>query len=112
MPQISGRTIAVVALSTFFIAAGLFFVTQNNDPRLELIESTALGRSGIRDLDVEYSEGKIYLNVELITPRTCAELIDSLRIQPLVIKTRTYQPTCSVISNTLIRITYTQSITI
>jgi len=111
MPQISGRAAAVIALSTFFIAVGLLFVIQNNTDH-DLIESTVLNRSGIRDLDVEYSDGKIYLNVEFITPKTCAELVGSLRIQSIVIKTRTYRPTCSRISDTLMRITYTQSITI
>lgn len=109
MPHISGKAATVVALSTLFIALSLFFVNQN--PNQGLIESTALSRSGIRDLDVEYVDGKIYLNVELISPKTCDELIDSLRIRALVIKTRTYQPTCLKISDTLMRITYTQSIT-
>lgn len=111
MPKLSGRTIAVIAFSAFFIVAGFFFA-QNNDSSQGLIESTALGRSGIRDLNVEYLDGKIYLNVELITPKTCVELVDSLRIQPIVIKARTYQPTCTKISDTLIRVTYTQEISV
>lgn len=110
MSHISGKAVIAIALSTFLLTAGLIFVVQGIDPSRGLIESSALERSGIKDLNVEYLDGKIYLNVELNTPKTCAELVHSLRIQPLVIKTRTYNPACSKISDTLMRITYTQSI--
>lgn len=83
---------------------------EKNDPSRGLIGTTALSRSGIKDLDVEYVEGKIYLNVELTSPKTCPELIESLGIQPIIIKSKTYQPSCSKVSDTVMRVTYTQSI--
>jgi len=111
MPHTLGKTLAVATLS-LVSAIVIIYAIERTDPARSLIESTALGRSGIKDLDVEYVDGKIYLNIELNTPKTCNELVDSLKIQTIVIKRRTYQPTCMKISDTLMRVTYTQSISI
>ena len=111
MPQISGKAVTAIALSTIFLTFILVHSAQNNTSR-SLIESSVLGKSGIKDLDVEYVDGKIYLNIELSTPKTCNELVDSLKIQSIVIKSRTYQPACMKISDTLMRVTYTQLISV
>jgi hypothetical protein len=112
MPHISGKAVVAIALSTIFLAFILVYSAQEHNSSRSLIEASVLGKSGIKDLDVEYVDGKIYLNVELNTPKTCIELVDSLKIQPIVIKSRTYQPSCTKISDTLMRVTYTQSISI
>jgi hypothetical protein len=104
-----GKTLVVATLS-LVSAAAIIHLAEKNNTSQEIISSTALSRAGIKDLDVEYVDGKIYLNVELTTPKTCLQLIDSLGIHSIVIKTRTYQPVCSKISDTLMRVTYTQSI--
>lgn len=109
MPYILGKTLAVTTLSIISAIAIIHLMDQNLSDR-GLFESTALSRSGIKDLDVEYVDGKIYLNIKLSNPKTCPELIESLGIHPIVIKTKTYQPSCSKISDTRMRVTYTHSI--
>jgi hypothetical protein len=104
-----GKALAVTTL--FAISAmviGSFLIKENQEH--DIVDSTALSRTGIKDLSVEYRENKIFLNVELLTPQTCPELIKSLGIHPIVIKSRTYKPDCSKISDTLMRVTYTREI--
>jgi len=108
MPYTLGKTLVVATLSLISIAV-IIHLTEKNNTSQEIISSTALSRAGIKDLDVEYTDGKIYLNVELSTPKTCPQLINSLGIHSIVIKTRTYEPSCTKISDTLMRVTYTQS---
>ena len=101
-----------LAVTTLFLVSAMVFIhyTEKRDSSHSLVDSSILSKAGIKDLDVEYVDGKIYLNVGIIVPTSCAELIKSLKIQPIVIKSRTYQPTCSKISDTLMRVTYTQII--
>jgi hypothetical protein len=110
MPYYLGKTLAVVTLS--IISAAIIIHLMENDSTISLMGTTALSRSGIKDLDVEYVGGKIYLNVELNSPKTCPELIESLGIQPIIIKSKTYQPSCSKVSDTVMRVTYTQAMSI
>ena len=104
-----GKTLVIGAIILVSIIA-VIRALDRNDPSRGLISTGLLNNSGVKDLDVEYVDGKIYLNVELTEPKTCPQLIDTLKIQTIVVKTRTYQPTCVKISDTLIRVTYTQTI--
>lgn len=99
-----------LAVTTLFVVLTLVLTNHINrdEPLGKLIDSSVLAEEGIKDLDVEYIDGKIYLNVGMISPTSCSELIKSLKIRPIVVKSRTYHPTCSKISDTLMRVTYTQ----
>jgi len=110
MTHFLGKAVAVTTLLVLS-TLGVLSLLDNDDSEPRIIDSAALSKSGIKDLNVEYSENKIYLNVELIAPQTCPELIKALGIHPIVIKSKTYQPSCSKISDSLMRITYTLSVT-
>lgn len=108
-----GKTLAVTALILVLVLVSTITIIQSLDrigPTRGLINPGLLNSSGVKDLDVQYVDGKIYLNVELSEPKTCLQLINTLKIQTIIVKTRTYQPTCIKISDTLIRVTYTQTI--
>jgi hypothetical protein len=68
MPYSLGKTLVVATLSLISVAI-IIYAVEKNDPSRGLVNSTALSRSGIKDLDVEYTDGKIYLNVELTTSK-------------------------------------------
>lgn len=105
-----GKTILIgttLVLSLIFVV----MIMTATDPEPKIIDTTLLSKSGIKDLNVEYAENKIYLNVDLITPQSCSELIKTLGIHPIVIKSKTYQPVCSKVSEFQMRITYTLTVT-
>lgn len=110
MPHISGKAFIVPAL--FLVSCAIFLLSAIRDSPQSLPDPSILAGTGVSSLDVEYTDGKIYLNVQMIAPGTCDELVSSLKIQPITIKSRTYLPTCSKISDTLMRVTYTRSISV
>ena len=86
---------------------------------LVLILSTALAdntlennivRSNIVEVDTYLNAGRVYLNVQTTGEVTCKQVITTLGIKPFTIKSRIYQPVCTRISGTLIRITYAEQV--
>ncbi len=105
-----GKTILVGITLVLSLVLVILVVTED-EPGPKIIDTTLLSKSGIKDLNVEYAENKIYLNVDLITPQSCTELIKTLGIHPIVIKSKIYQPVCSRVSEFQMRITYTLTVT-
>lgn len=95
----------MVVFSITILLATTVFMTAITMPN-ELINPSDLNKSGIKNLKVEYSDSKIYLDVELNNSRTCSELTKILNIQSVIIKTKSYLPACSIITENLLRITY------
>lgn len=111
MSHILGKTLVVTTLS---LISAIIIVSSFEDESIytqSLINSTDLSKSGIKDLNIEYSNGKIFLNVELTAPTPCSQVIDLLNIRPIEVKRRTYYPTCSQITDTLVKIIYIQILT-
>jgi hypothetical protein len=71
------------------------------DPVFFSVESEA-----ISNVDVEFSNRKIFLNVHLNQPMTCKEVITLLGIESFSIKEKVYAPSCSRIDKNLVKITY------
>lgn len=67
---------------------------------------------GIEKVDIEFGKRTILLNVYLSKPLTCTQVITALGIESLPIKDRVYVPACREITRSLIKITYTESITV
>ncbi len=67
---------------------------------------------GIDKVEFEFARKTIFLNVYLSKPLNCTQVISSLGIESLLIKDRLYVPECRVIDHSLIKIIYTESITI
>jgi hypothetical protein len=67
---------------------------------------------GIDKVDIEFGRKTILLNVYLSKPLNCSQVITTLGIESLPIKDRVYFPDCKVVDHSLIKIVYTESITI
>ncbi len=61
---------------------------------------------GIKKVDVEYRDRKVYLQVYTFRPLSCETVIKSLDIEPITIKDKTYSPKCTITDNLLITIVY------
>lgn len=107
MQHFPGKHLAVAGLFLITIVSTIYIM--GNTTPVGLIDSATLSKSGVSNLSVEHVNGKIYLNVELDNPTSCADLIKFLGIEPITIKTVIYQPVCSKLSNNSLRITYSKS---
>lgn len=96
--------ISVGVISTFYF----------NDTRSSFKTHAQSGANddGITDVNIEFTNNKIYLTVTLSRPLTCSEVIKDLGITSLTVKDRTYAPRCNIVNPLLISITYEESISI
>lgn len=63
---------------------------------------------GIKSVTIEFDDRKIYLDVLSDEIFTCNDVFRALDISPIIIKKRTYAPTCIVINDELIHIVYNE----
>ena len=73
------------------------------------LDSRAFSQS-ITSMDAQFANKKLYLNIHLKQDTSCKEIMSSLAIQSLIVKGKTYSPSCHRIDNSLIRIVYTEAI--
>ena len=64
----------------------------------------------INNMDVEFNDGKVYLNIHLKKSATCKTIIAELGINNIIVGKKVYAPTCVKIDKTLIRIIYSRII--
>ena len=94
--------LSVIFLNWYYTDdAGKFFLTAN------FIESRS---DSIRDMNVDFRDGKVYLNIHLKKPATCKIIMNELGINNIVIGKKTYVPICSKINRNLISIVYSRII--
>lgn len=107
MSNFLGNCLATVILS-LILTAGTVNWLMSDDPEKTLLKPTLLKNSeeSIDSIDIEYIDNRIQLNVHLVKPISCLQAIDMLRIESFKIKNRDYQPTCSKVNKSLIRIVY------
>lgn len=107
MANILARVALIAGLSSLLIAALLDFTMLND------IESStmAVGRLGIHSIETKYLKHSVYMNVYLNFPISCKNVIDTLGIKPFKNREREYTPTCQVVNDSLIQITYSAQVT-
>lgn len=66
----------------------------------------------IENVNVEFADKKVYLNVHLKKQTTCKKIIADLGINNIAIGSRSYAPSCTVANKKLIRITYSEIINV
>lgn len=64
--------------------------------------------NAIDRMEVEFNKDEMYLNIYLNHPVTCKEIIQVVGIQSFAVKNIDYVPSCSIINDKLVRITYNQ----
>jgi hypothetical protein len=75
-----------------------------------LAHKLEIANDDILEVDVEFSNRKVYLNVHLKNPSSCKKVVKDLGISNILIGERTYIPTCTVVGKNYIRIVYTESL--
>lgn len=110
MKHFSNNQRFVIVLWTIFAIFLLGWIAENKSA--ESIDPIFInGESNtIKSIDAEFYDRKLLLNIHLKKEVQCEEVMKTLSIQPLVVKSKTYAPNCSHVNNLLIRITYSEAI--
>jgi len=100
--------IIVLSVALMAIIAGLIIDYRSQN---DVLDPMLLGADipSIKSIDVELNNRKLYLNIHLTKYISCKEIVESLDIQPLIVKNKIYAPSCSNINKSFIRITYTET---
>ena len=111
MKKLLGNSLFTIMLSLLLTTITLNWAITGNPAKSFLTPHSLVSQTtGIKRVDVEFSSRKIYLSVYLERPLSCKNVIDVLGIGQLSIKAHTYVPTCTVINDELIKITYNEAI--
>jgi hypothetical protein len=99
----------VVALFTSVIFLNWYYT---DDPGKLFLTANFLetASSNIRSLDVDFNDGKVYLNVHLKNPATCKVIMTELGIGNIVLGEKVYAPVCNKVNRNLISIVYSRII--
>lgn len=108
----TSRTLIISGVLLLVLIATAVYWVDNVEESLLISSADTSLSSGIEKIDIEFSKRKIYLNVHISKPLTCKEVIDTLGIQTLPIKEKVFVPTCSAVSKELIRVVYTEAISV
>lgn len=94
--------------SRYFLIGLLFLFLGSLAIYLCLPDSVKLqgASDGIRDVEMEVADSKIYLNVHLSRPQSCRDVVKNLGIDQFSIHGRIYIPECSQVNSELIKIIY------
>ena len=68
--------------------------------------STTGADSKINQLDIEFKDNSILLNIKLNTPMSCKEIFSTLNISDLPLKDKVYSPICTTVKPELVVVTY------
>jgi hypothetical protein len=109
MKHVTGNRLITITMSLVLtVATVVWLVTDESFEYRRTPIVMKIDSEVISSIDVEFDEQKIHLNVHLIQPSSCEDTINLLGINHFAIKTKEYEPICSHISNSLIRITYSE----
>jgi len=100
--------IVLLSLASVIIIANWYF-TGDPGKFFFLAHKLEITNENILDVDVEFSNRKVYLNVHLKNPSSCKKVVKDLGINSILIGDRTYVPTCTVVDKNYIRIVYSES---
>lgn len=107
MKKLLGNSMVAILLSLPITVITMNWVITGSPDKFFLSPHSLAGSvKGINKVDVEFQNRRIFLNVHLQAPMSCKKVIAELGVNPLVVEERTYVPTCSIMSEELIKITY------
>ena len=104
------RTIPNLLIAGTIIALSLVGVNLLASVNPTGAEHIHIVADGISHADLEFEGNSIFLNVYLLRPLTCKEVINQLGVSPISIKNKSYSPSCSTMSDRLIRISYSETV--
>lgn len=102
-----------ILLTLFLIPILLYWITEEEQQQTFISNTVFAERnSNIETVKIEYSDNKVNLYVYSSKPMACGAIIEELGVRNIVISDRTYKPTCSVVKENVMRITYTEAKTV
>jgi hypothetical protein len=103
--------VAITALLSFVLSIAVMNWAVNDDFTKPFTNSKTLQveAEGIRRVDIEVTNRRIYLEVHLTKPQSCKAIIKSLGIGTFILKGRIYEPTCVEVSKDLIKVVYSEA---
>jgi hypothetical protein len=102
--------VMVVLLSAVSVLAIVnWYVTGDPSRFFLLAHSLEVRNDNIENVTVDFADRKVYLNVTVKKPTTCKKIVADLGINTIIVGSKSYAPTCTVIDRTLIRITYKET---
>jgi len=109
MKYFSNNLRFVVVLSAILAVFLTNWIVENETTELDR-ESLHFDHNvaNIKSIDAQFANKKLYLNVHLNQDTSCKEIMNSLAIQPLIVKGKIYTPSCHRIDISLIKIVYVE----
>ena len=113
MMKYVGVGLAAALLSACVTLAAIsWMVSEDQDNSLATPSTLAFNEDGIDKVEFEVSGQSISLRVFLSKPMNCSQIFETLGIESLPIKEKIYSPTCHKINDTLVKITYIETISV
>lgn len=108
-----GRVLHILAgvLVITVIVIGVLNWLVNDNPTVSFLKKQTISYiystdNKISNIDIEFDDGKVFLNVHTLSPMTCDEVKSKLGIQTITIKNKAYIPNCTLENDSLIQVTY------
>ena len=109
------RSLGNLGLATLLSIVGSVLILNwlvNEDATKSFLVQTSVDTgSSVKQLDIEFKDSSILLNVQLNKPMSCKEVFSALDISDLPMKGKIYSPICTVVEPARIVITYKEKIT-
>jgi hypothetical protein len=105
------RSLGNLGLATLLSVVGSallinWVLTDNTAKSLLVQTSASQPNSKINQLDIEFKDNSILLNVKLNNPMSCKEVFTTLNIIELPLKDKVYSPICTTVKPELVVVTY------
>lgn len=108
MRHILKNYVAVVLLSILFVTVSMNWYFTGSPYRFFLSVYLEHKSDNIEDVDVEFVDKKVFLNVRLRNPSSCKMVLTELGINNILVGQKIYKPSCRIVEPKLIRIVYTR----
>lgn len=109
------RSLGNLGLATLLSIVGSVLILNwlvNEDATKSFLVQTSVDTgSSVKQLDIEFKDSSILLNVQLNKPMSCKEVFSALDISDLPMKGKIYSPICTVVEPARVVITYKEKIT-
>ena len=110
------RSLGNLGLATLLSIVGSVLILNwlvNEDATKSFLVQTSVDTgSSVKQLDIEFKDSSILLNVQLNKPMSCKEVFSALDISDLPMKGKIYSPICTTVKPELVVVTYREKIMI
>jgi hypothetical protein len=105
------RSLGNLGLATLLSVAGSILLLNwlsSDDTAKSFLVQTSAGQADpkINQLNIEFKDNSILLNVKLNAPMSCKEIFSALNISELPLKDKVYSPVCTTVKPELVVVTY------